>query len=299
MKDDSLSREQLLDEVKALRARVAESEKTGAELQASEERFRLLVEKSVAGVYIVQDGLMTYVNPTFCRMFGYRPEEVTGRLAPSDLIHPDDVPAMMKGLNEMLEGTVLRDTDTFRAVHRDGSLLYIEVYGVLTEYRGRPAVIGTLMDITDRKRAEEELRAAFAEIQLLKEQLEAENVYLREEMKLNHVHGDIVGESPAIKQTLTLVEQVAPTDSTVLIRGETGTGKELLARSIHNLSPRKDRPLVTVNCAAMPSALIESELFGREKGAYTGALTRQAGRFEVADKSTLFLDEIGELSHMR
>jgi PAS domain S-box-containing protein len=296
MNDDNLSHEQLLEELKALRARVAENEKAGAELRASEERFRLLVEKSVAGVYIIQDGLMTYVNPTLCRMFGYRPEEVTGRLTPSDLIHPDDVPEMMKGLNGMLEGTARLETSVFRAVRKDGSLLYIEVYGVLTEHRGRPAVIGTLMDITDRRRAEEELRAAFAEIRLLKEQLEAENVYLREEMKLNHVHGDIVGESPAIKQTLALAEQVAPTDSTVLIYGETGTGKELLARSIHNLSPRKGRPLVAVNCAAMPSALIESELFGREKGAYTGALTRQAGRFEVADKATIFLDEVGELS---
>jgi formate hydrogenlyase transcriptional activator len=296
MTDDSLSREQLIEEVKALRARVAESERTGAELQASEERFRLLVEKSVAGVYIIQDGLMTYVNPTLCRMLGYQPEEIIGRLAPSDLIHADDVPEMMKGLNGMLEGTARLETSSFRAARKDGSLLYIELYGVLTEHRGRPAVIGTLMDITDRKRAEEELRAAFAEIQLLKEQLEAENVYLREEIKLNHVHGDIVGESPAIRRTLALVEQVAPTGSTVLVHGETGTGKELLARSIHNLSPRKDRPLVAVNCAAMPSALIESELFGREKGAYTGALTRQAGRFEVADKSTLFLDEVGELS---
>ena len=123
----------------------------------------------------------------------------------------------------------------------------------------------------------------------------AENIYLQEEIKLLVEHTDIVGESAAMKKVLGQVEQVARTDSTVLLLGETGTGKELLARAIHSLSARKDRPLVTVNCASLPPTLIESELFGREKGAYTGALTRMAGRFELADRSTLFLDEIGEL----
>ena len=109
-------------------------------------------------------------------------------------------------------------------------------------------------------------------------------------------HGEVTGQSPAIQKVLRLVEQVAPTDSSVLMRGETGTGKELVAQAIHRLSPRRDHLMVKVNCAALPSGLVESELFGREKGAFTGALTRQVGRFEVADGSTLFLDEIGELS---
>ena len=129
----------------------------------------------------------------------------------------------------------------------------------------------------------------------LKQRLENENIYLREEVKLLVEHTDIVGQSLAMKRVLTQAEQVAGTDSTVLLLGETGTGKELLARAIHSLSSRKDRPLVTVNCAALPPTLIESELFGREKGAYTGALTKMIGRFEIADGSTLFLDEIGEL----
>ena len=133
------------------------------------------------------------------------------------------------------------------------------------------------------------------EIRELKQRLERENVYLREEVRLLVEHTDIVGQSLGIKQVLTQAEQVAGTDSTVLLLGETGTGKELLARTIHSLSLRKDRPLVTVNCAALPPTLIESELFGREKGAYTGALTRMIGRFEIADGSTIFLDEIGEL----
>jgi formate hydrogenlyase transcriptional activator len=133
------------------------------------------------------------------------------------------------------------------------------------------------------------------DIEQLKQQVEKENIYLREEIELQNVHEEIVGRSQAMKVILAQVEQVARSDATVLIEGETGTGKELLARAVHRLSTRKDRPLVTVNCASLPPTLIESELFGREKGAYTGALTRMTGRFEAADGATLFLDEIGEL----
>jgi transcriptional regulator with GAF, ATPase, and Fis domain len=146
-----------------------------------------------------------------------------------------------------------------------------------------------------RKQIEEQLRARLEEIEGLKQKLEKENIYLREEIELKNVHEEIVGRSPAMKRVLAQVEQVAHTDATVLIEGETGTGKELLARAVHQLSPRKDLPLVTVNCAALPPTLIESELFGREKGAYTGALTRMTGRFEAAHGATLFLDEIGDL----
>ncbi|MCB2170033.1 MAG: sigma 54-interacting transcriptional regulator [Deltaproteobacteria bacterium] len=146
-----------------------------------------------------------------------------------------------------------------------------------------------------RKQTEQALGEQLEEIQRLKEQLEQENIYLRDEIMLQYGHTEIVGRSNAMKRVLAQVEQVADTDATVLLSGETGTGKELLARNIHNLSKRKERPLVAINCAVLPPTLIESELFGREKGAYTGAMTRMAGRFEVADRSTLFLDEIGEL----
>jgi transcriptional regulator with GAF, ATPase, and Fis domain len=128
-----------------------------------------------------------------------------------------------------------------------------------------------------------------------KARLEAQAVYLQEEIKGNHNFEELIGSSTSLKKVLKGVERVAPTDSTVLITGETGTGKELIARAIHNLSPRKGRALVKVNCAAIPAGLIESELFGHEKGAFTGALTKKMGRFEVADKGTIFLDEIGEL----
>jgi formate hydrogenlyase transcriptional activator len=146
-----------------------------------------------------------------------------------------------------------------------------------------------------RKQADEKLQRAYAEIQRLKEQLEQENSYLREEINLEYSHNTVVGNSAAIRSVLKKAEQVAGTDSTVLVLGETGTGKELIARIIHEMSGRNKRPMVKTNCAALPATLIESELFGREKGAYTGALAREIGRFELADQSTIFLDEIGEL----
>lgn len=150
-------------------------------------------------------------------------------------------------------------------------------------------------EIEDRKRAENDLQKAYVEIQQLKEKLEAENIYLRSEIKMEHQFDRIIGQSDSLKYVLFRIEQVAPADTTVLVLGETGTGKGLVAHAIQSLSPRKDRSLVTVNCAALPSSLIESELFGREKGAFTGSYTRQLGRFEVADRGTIFLDEIGEL----
>ena len=151
-------------------------------------------------------------------------------------------------------------------------------------------------DITERKHAEEALRKALDEIEQLKNRLQAENIYLQEEIKIQHNFEEIIGAGAALKKSLRKVEQVASTDSTVLILGETGTGKELLARAVHNLSDRRDRPLVKVNCAALPANLIESELFGHEKGAFTGAVARKIGRFELADGGTIFLDEIGDLS---
>jgi PAS domain S-box-containing protein len=147
----------------------------------------------------------------------------------------------------------------------------------------------------ERKQTRLELEKRLREIEELKQQLENENIHLHEEVKLLADYTEIVGQSLAMKKVLSQAEQVARTDSTVLIQGETGTGKELLAKAMHRLSSRKDRLLVTVSCASLPPTLIESELFGREKGAYTGALTRMIGRFEVADGSTLFLDEIGEI----
>ena len=146
-----------------------------------------------------------------------------------------------------------------------------------------------------RRRHELALRASLAEIERLNRQLQAENLYLQEELKNVQDFDEIAGTSEVLRLALGRVEQAAPTDSTVLLLGESGTGKELFARALHARSPRRERPLVRVNCAALPAGLIESELFGHEKGAFTGAAALRQGRFEIADRGTLFLDEVGDL----
>jgi PAS domain S-box-containing protein len=150
-------------------------------------------------------------------------------------------------------------------------------------------------NVFDRKFKEQNLRDAYTNIEQMKQRLENENLYLRQEIEVTHRHDEIVGKSQAIKQVLSQAEAVSRQDTSVLILGETGTGKELVAYAIHRMSPRKNRAMMKVNCAALPSLLIESEMFGREKGAFTGALTQQVGRFEAANGSTIFLDEIGDL----
>jgi chemotaxis protein methyltransferase CheR len=157
----------------------------------------------------------------------------------------------------------------------------------------RTAELRAAMDEAEKGRQAAE--TALCEIKLLKKQIEAEKAYLQEEIRLEYNHENIIGQSDGLSYVLYKTEQIAASDTIVLILGETGTGKELVARAVHGLSLRKDRPLVKVNCAALPSNLIESELFGHEKGAFTGAHSRQLGRFEVASGATLFLDEIGEL----
>jgi transcriptional regulator with GAF, ATPase, and Fis domain len=156
-------------------------------------------------------------------------------------------------------------------------------------------ILTIVRDITERREAEESLKKAIAEVQSLKDQLHQENIYLQEEIRVASNFGQIIGNSEALRRVLSQTEQVAPLDTTVSILGETGTGKELLAHAIHNLSRRSNHPLVKLNCAALPGSLIESELFGHEKGAFTGADARRSGRFEIANGGTIFLDEVGEL----
>ena len=156
-------------------------------------------------------------------------------------------------------------------------------------------VAGVISQAIVRTRSHVALQNALDEIKSLRDRLSAENVELRREVRVLRTSGVLVSDSSPMQRVLAQVEQVAPTPATVLLLGETGTGKEVMAQAIHNLSPRHTRPMVRVSCAAIPTALIESELFGRERGAYTGALSRQIGRFEAANQSTLFLDEIGDL----
>src|ERR1051325_3388764 len=155
---------------------------------------------------------------------------------------------------------------------------------------------GVSTDIPERTEAERALERAYEEIRLLKDQLQKENIALREEVDKTSMFEEIVGTSPALRAVLANIAKVAPTDCTVIITGETGTGKELVARAIHKHSARSGRPFVSVNCAAIPPSLIASELFGHERGAFTGAVGRREGRFELAAGGTLFLDEVGELS---
>ncbi len=157
------------------------------------------------------------------------------------------------------------------------------------------ANVQLMLEIEERKKAEGSLQGTYAEIKTLKDRLQEENIYLQQEVDREYNFGEIIGQSSALTRVFLQVEQVAPMNATVLLLGETGTGKGVVARAIHSSSARKGRALITVNCTTLPATLVESELFGRERGAYTGSDTRQIGRFELADGGTIFLDEIGEM----
>ncbi len=210
--------------------------------------------------------------------------------------HPED----RDRLGELIERAT-REAKDWDLEHRllmpNGTVKYLHVvaHAAHDESAGRTEYVGAVMDVTAATESRQALEKAYGEITRLKEQLQKENIVLREEIDKTSMFEEIVGSSPALRRVLAQVEKVAPTDSTVLITGETGTGKELVARAIHKLSRRSARALVSVNCAAIPPSLIASELFGHEKGAFTGALQRRQGRFELADGGTIFLDEVGEL----
>ncbi len=173
---------------------------------------------------------------------------------------------------------------------------YVRTFSPVLDADGNVThVLGYGQEITDLKRVEEELRLALAEVEALKDCLHAENLYLQEELKTQHNFEEIVGRSAAMQSVLAAIATVAPTQANVVITGETGTGKELVARAVHALSPRKDKPLIKVNCASIPRELFESEFFGHVRGAFTGAIRDRVGRFQLADQGTLFLDEVGEI----
>lgn len=174
--------------------------------------------------------------------------------------------------------------------HDSLELVVAERTGELTR-----ANLQLTQEIEERKKAEMSLQGTYAEIKGLKDRLQAENIYLRQEVAREYNFGEIIGQSEVLSHVFLRVEQVAPMNATVLLLGETGTGKGVVARAIHSSSSRKNHPLITVNCTTLPATLVESELFGREKGAFTGSDSRQLGRFELADGGTIFLDEIGEM----
>src|SRR5271163_2485397 len=211
------------------------------------------------------------------------------------LLHPEDAE-----YHAVVQQAIRDKTDyetEYRLVFPDGSIKYIRAIGhpIVNASGEVVELVGTAMDVTEQNEARAALETAFAEIKKLRDQLFKENIALRDEIDKASMFEEIVGESPALQAVLARVARVAPTDSSVLITGETGTGKELIARAIHKRSHRSSRAFVSVNCAAIPTTLIASELFGHEKGAFTGALNRRLGRFELAEGGTIFLDEIGEL----
>jgi formate hydrogenlyase transcriptional activator len=268
-------------------------------LRESEERMTLAAEAAEFGIWVrnIASNLV-WGSERWLRLFGFPSGPEVGFEDFIQRIHPDD----RERVQQEIQRAFANQSDysaEFRVVLPGGDELWIASRGRMHEGgNGKPArMMGAAIEITERKRMEAELRDRLREIEELKQRVERENTYLREEIGLRVDQTDIVGKSAPIKDVLVQAGQVAETDSTVLLLGETGTGKELLARAIHRMSRRKERALVTVNCASLPPTLIESELFGRERGAYTDALTRMTGRFELADESTLFLDEIGELPH--
>ena len=261
-----------------------ERERMDAQIKENEERLRdLFDEAPIAYVHEGLDSRFIRANRTALKSFGITADQVEGTYGFSFI---PDTPDAQRRLKDAF-ASIGKGIDTSGVVLElrrkdNGKPLWIQWWS-------RPDPSGTytrtmFIDITERVLMEQE-----------KARIEAQNIYLQEEIKGSHNFEELIGGSTSLKKVLKNVGRVAPTDSTALITGETGTGKELIARAIHNLSPRKDKPLVKVNCAAIPSGLIESELFGHEKGAFTGALTKKMGRFELADKGTIFLDEIGEL----
>ena len=266
-------------------------------LRESEERLVRTEKFSlVMTTHLDLDGRWIKVPPTLCQLLGYSEADLLGHRF-HEVTHPDDIDADWSQCLHLIRGEIKSFDLEKRYLRKDGAIVWVYINrSVVTDKEGSPVYLLTyIRDITKRKQAEEALKDALAEVQRLKERLEAENVYLRSEVSGVHRYGKFLGRSDGICKVLQQVEQVAATDMTVLILGETGTGKELVARAVHEKSGRRERPLVKVNCSALPGELIESELFGHEKGAFTGATGRQVGRFELADGATIFLDEVAEL----
>jgi PAS domain S-box-containing protein len=279
--------------------------------------YRLMVETMNEGaVTLGADGTILFCNQRFANIVKGSLEKIAGSSIYQYFSSTD-----IKLFKTLMERD-LKGKRKMEAALQRGSEKSVPVLLSISnlEHTDIPGVLCMIVtDLTENKRNEEmrieekalqkahdkleqqveertvKLRMALSEIKTMKEKIEAENIYFRQENKMKHQSEKIIGQSDGLKYVLYRAQQVAPADTTILILGETGTGKELIAAAIHNMSLRKEKPLITVNCAALPGNLIESELFGREKGAFTGADVRRLGRFEVANGSTICLDEIGEL----
>ena len=284
-----------------MRAGITEWQRMERIFRDIERENQLILRAAGEGIYGVNaDGVTTFINPAAERMLGWLATDLVGKDMHATVhhAHPDgthyhhhDCPIYAA----FRDGAVHQvDSEVFW--RKDGTAFPVEYTS--TPIRDHGQLLGAVIvfrDISQRREAEEQLRSALAEVDSLRERLELENAYLKEEIRLESHHQGIIGRSPAIEATLRQIDLVAGTDATVLVTGESGTGKELIARAIHEASRRRDRPLIRVNCAAVPRDLFESEFFGHAKGAFTGALRDRVGRFELAEGGTLFLDEVGEI----
>ena len=266
-----------------------------------ERQNRLILSAVGEGIYgLDAKGQTTFINPAAERILGWSAGDMVGHDAHL-LFHHSHSDGSSFTVQQcpihasFSDGQIHRvDNEVFW--HKNGEAIPVEYTSTPIFEMGR--LVGAVVlfrDIRERQMAELRLRDALNEVEQLKQRLELENEYLQEEIKAERNHHEIVGESPAVRHLIRQIELVAPTDANVLVSGESGTGKELIARAIHASSRRSDRPLIRVNCAAIPRDLFESEFFGHVKGAFTGAVNDRMGRFELADGGTLFLDEVGEI----
>lgn len=262
---------------------------------------QLILNAAGEGIYgINARGQTTFLNPAAEEMLGWRSEELVGRNAHQVMHHSHEhgepYPLLECPIYAAFrDGAVHRVTDEV-FWRRDGSCFPVEYTSTPIEDGGQ--LVGAVVvfrDVSTQREADGRLLAALAEVKALTKRLEKENAFLLDEIRSGQAFGEIVGDSTAVRALVSQIEMVAHTDATVLITGESGTGKELIAHAIHDASPRAHRPFITVNCAAIPRDLFESEFFGHKKGAFTGALADRIGRFEMADGGTIFLDEIGEM----
>ena len=270
-------------------------------LELCSDELQLILNSAGEGIYgLDTEGLTTFVNPAATEMLGWASEEVLGE--PMHALHhhsrPDGsaYPKEECPIYAAFKDGQVRSVDNEVFWRKDGTSFPVEYTS--TPIRRQGELLGAVVvfrNLTEIKQSEENLRRALSEVEALKNRLQDENLYLQGEITTRQGFKEIIGQSAAIKQVLEAVATVAPTEASVIISGETGTGKELVARALHSLSSRSDKTLITVNCASIPRELFESEFFGHIKGAFTGALRHRAGRFELADGGTLFLDEVGEI----
>jgi formate hydrogenlyase transcriptional activator len=299
---DACHRRQIDGEAEAyMRAGLSEWQRMERIFRDIEQGNQLILRAAGEGIYGVNaEGVTTFVNPAAERMLGWKAADLVGRDMHAAVHHtrPDGshYPHRDCPIYAAFRDGAVHQVDHEVFWRADGASFPVEYTSTPIRDRGR--LLGAVIvfrDVSQRREDEARLTSALAEVDSLRERLELENAYLKEEIRAERHHQGIIGRSPAIAATLRQVELVAGTDATVLITGESGTGKELIARAIHEASRRCARPMIRVNCAAIPRELFESEFFGHAKGSFTGALRDRVGRFELADGGTLFLDEVGEI----